>query len=217
MKWQDYSFHPTWLFHVLAHSPVSIMFSRCQLLFPVGSLQLVQEGWTKTCLGLYCAVALSSLRYYQPRSLGMPWHLSPCLRSPGSFPTSSIFLSVMIFAIFSPGPFFYPLRSCLLVRDPYFWPSLISRTLNSGFPFYGVCAEGQHMIRLLICGSVSCLFINWRIWSVLLLLVQVLSKYATSPFLVQLSGSSRLLLEIPQVRFWMFIYTLTYTQLSTAC
>lgn len=31
-----------------------------------------------------------------------------------------------------------------------------------------------------------------------LLFVQVLSKYATSPFLVQLSGS-RLLLEIPKV------------------
>lgn len=110
----------------------SLELSRCQLLFSDGSLQLVQEGWAKPCLGLYCPVAVISLRYYQPRSLGMPWHLSPCLWSPGSFPTSSIFLPVMIFAIFSPG---CPLRSCLLVRDPYFWPSHLSRTLNSGFPF----------------------------------------------------------------------------------
>lgn len=97
---------PTWLFHVVPRSPLSTTFSRCQLLFPIGSLQLVQEGWAKTCQALYCAVAVISLRYYQPRSLGMPYHLSPCLQSPGSFPTSSIFLPVTIFAIFSPGPFF---------------------------------------------------------------------------------------------------------------
>lgn len=59
-----------WLAHPSAlHSPE---FSRCQLLFPFGSLQLVQEGWAEAFLGLYCAVAVTSLRYYQPRSLGMP-------------------------------------------------------------------------------------------------------------------------------------------------
>lgn len=126
---------PTWLFHVVPRSPLSTTFSRCQLLFPIGSLQLVQEGWAKTCQALYCAVAVISLRYYQLRSLGMPYHLSPCLQSPGSFPISSIFLPATIFAIFSPGPFFDPLQSCLLLGDPYFWPSLLSRTLNSGFAF----------------------------------------------------------------------------------
>lgn len=146
MKLQDNSFHPTWLFNVLACSPLSITFSRI-LYMSTSSLSwefaACPGGLGKSFSGFILCICSYQSQVLPPRSLGMPWHLSPCLKSPGSFPTSSIFLPVMIFAIFSPGSFFCPLRSCLLVRDPYFWPSLLSRTLNSGFPFYIVYVQND--------------------------------------------------------------------------
>lgn len=130
MKWQDYSFCPTWLFHILAHSPLSITFIRCRLLFPVGRLLLVQEGRAESFVGS-CCVASSG---YQSRELPAKvlghtlTFVSTCLWSPGSFPTSSIF------AAFFPAPFLHSLGSCLLYGNPYFWPPLLSRTLSPGFP-----------------------------------------------------------------------------------
>lgn len=67
-----------------------------------------------------------------------------------------------------------------------FWEPLFlaSSSFQNPKPWFtslkSLCA-GQHVINLLICDSVSCLFINWRIWGMPLLFSPSLIKTYNQP------------------------------------
>lgn len=84
-------------------------------------------------------LAATSLGHYWPRSLGIPWHLPPCMSS-----TSWIF------------PHF---QDVSLSQDVHlaFWAAKPPVFLSS------LCAEVQCVISILIDSSDSCFCVNWRI------------------------------------------------------
>lgn len=141
---------------------LSIRFIRCQLLFPVRRLLLVQKSQTESCVVSCWVAPCSSFRSYQPTSLDILWHLSPHVSDlqdvsllPASFFQSRSLLSSFL------APF------SALWDHVFFWePLFLASSFFQNPSLNNVYSEQPCAINALTCGSDSCLFINWRIWSV---------------------------------------------------
>lgn len=120
----------------------------------------------------FLLLAVNSLRHYRLWSQGIPQHSSPCISDLQHNPQLP-----RIFTLIFLGS-----------QDPIFLH------LNS--------LSAKAVVRFLTGSSVSCLFINGKIRTCHLCLVQMLPKFTTS--LYQLQLASRFMLDSLKIQFWVF-------------
>lgn len=144
------------------------MFIRSQLLFPVRILLLVQKGQTESC-AVSCWVAPSGATSQPPWTYpDICLHMSD-LQDVSPLPESFFQSRSLLPSFLAP---FSALWDHVFFGEPLFSASSFFQnpSLNN------VYSEGQRAINVLTCGSDSCLFINWRIWSVPLLFSPSVTK-----------------------------------------
>lgn len=176
------SWHAHWLLSPQRYTPWVLTFPYRDVCW---------EGWAESQVGSHC-VAASGHPSCVP-SQG-PWafpsiHLLETLWSLGSSVTSRISSPARIFTFSLPCPLLSETTSS--DQQPFFLGAAVFSRIQS--PWFSslnsACAEAQSVISLLIHDFISCLLINRRIQDMPLLFNQVLLKFSSCSYQLQLTST----------------------------